>query len=75
MKKYMLTAIIDGKTQIYNRVFTSRTQAIDYIFNYYARHNYRNLYVEDEYYVNGDKHNIEYVCDYENRFRISRAIA
>ena len=75
MKKYMLTAIIDGRTTISNREFNSRSQAIDYIFNYYTRHNYASLYVEDEYYINGDKHNIEYVCDYDNRFRIQREIA
>ncbi len=74
MKKYMLTAIIDGNTTL-TREFKSRSQAIDYIFNYYTRHNYISLYVEDEYYVNGDKHNIEYVCDYNNRFRIAREIA
>lgn len=75
MKKYMLTAIVEGRTVIANRYFQTRSQAIDYIFNYYNRHNCENLYVEDEYCVDGNKHNIEYVCDYDNRFRITRCIA
>ncbi|MBO6280832.1 MAG: hypothetical protein J6M95_04580 [Bacilli bacterium] len=75
MNIYLLTAIVDGKTVIYNREFQSRSAAIDYIFNYYCDHNYSNLHVEDEYYINDDSHNIEYICDYNNRFRINRAIA
>ena len=71
MKKYMLTAIINGKVKIYNQAFSSRSEAIDYIFSYYQRHN-DNLRVEEEYYVNNDIHNIEYVFDYDNRFRIQR---
>lgn len=71
MKKYMLTAIINGKVKIYNQAFSSRSEAIDYIFSYYQKHN-DNLRVEEEYYVNNDIHNIEYVSDYDNRFRIQR---
>ena len=71
MKKYMLTAIINGKVKIYNQAFSSRSEAIDYIFSYYQRHN-DNLRVEEEYYVNNDIHKIEYVSDYDNRFRIQR---
>ena len=71
MKKYMLTAIINGKVRIYNQAFSSRSEAIDYIFSYYQRHN-DNLRVEEEYYVNNDIHNIENVSDYDNRFRIQR---
>ena len=75
MKKYLLTAIVDGRTVISNREFQSRSQAIDYIFNYYSRNNNENLRVEDEYSIDGNKHNIEYVCDYDNRFKIVRTIA
>ena len=71
----MLTAIIEGRTKIYNKEFSSRDAAIDYIFNYYNKHSLKDLYVEDEYIVDNDKHNIEYVCDYENRFKIARQIA
>ena len=75
MKKYLLTAIVDGRTVISNREFQSRSKAIDYIFNYYSRNNNENLRVEDEYSIDGNKHNIEYVCDYDNRFKIVRTIA
>ncbi len=75
MKKYLLTAIVDGRTVISNREFQSRAKAIDYIFNYYSRNNNENLRVEDEYSFDGNKHNIEYVCDYDNRFKIVRTIA
>ena len=75
MKKYMLTAIIDGRTKIYNKEFSTRNAAIDYIFNHYHKHILQNIHVEEEYIVDNDKHNIEYVCDYDNRFKISRQIA
>jgi hypothetical protein len=75
MKRYVLTAIVDGRTVISNLAFQSRSQAIDYIFNYYTKNNYKSIHVEDEYYIDGDIHNIEYVCDYDNRFRIARSIA
>ena len=75
MKKYALTAIVDGDIIINNKVFSSRDRAIEYIFNYYSNHYNKDLSVEDEYYVGDDKHNIEYVCDYYNRFRVARVIA
>lgn len=75
MKNYILTAIIDGKTVRFNHMFKSRDAALDYIFAYYNRHELKNIQVEDEFCINNDKHNIEYVCDYNNRFRIDRVIA
>ena len=31
--------------------------------------------LDEEYYVNENKHDIEYVCDYSNRFRVTRCMA
>ena len=75
MKKYILTAVIDGRTKSFQHQFNSRNEALNYIFHYYVRHNYESLQVNEEFFVNDNKHNIEYVCDYTNRFRINRIIA
>ena len=73
MKYYTLETINNGKTAIINRQFTSRNQAINYAFAYFE-HKYQNenLQVEDEFFIGGDKHNIEYIIDYNNRFRVNR---
>ena len=73
MNKYTLEAIVDGQYIKFNRTFKSRDEAIDYIFRYYDNHFLVNLEVNDEYFIDGNKHNVEYVCDYYNRFRIARA--
>ena len=75
MNKYILEAIIDGKLTKFNRKFESRDAAINYIFRYYSRHYLFNLEVNDEYYVDDNKHDVAYVYDYYNRFRITRANA
>ena len=73
MNRYTLEAIVDGKYIKFNRTFKSRNEAIDYIFRYYDNHFLVNLSVKEEYAINGDKHDIAYVYDYYNRFRIARA--
>ena len=73
MTKYTLEAVVDGDTIRFNRYFKSRDEAIDYIFHYYDKHLLVSLEVNEEYFIDGNKHNIEYVCDYYNRFRIARA--
>lgn len=72
MKYYTLQTINNGQTAIIHKQFKTRDQAINYAFRYFnSRYNY-NLQVEDEFNVDGDKHNIEYVLDYYNRFRVNR---
>ena len=73
MNKYTLEAIVDGKLIKFNQTFSSRTEALDYIFDYYYRHHLVDLKINEEYFVNENKHDIAYVYDYENRFRIARA--
>ena len=73
MNKYTLEAIVDGEYIKFNRLFASRDAAIDYIFRYYDNHYLVNLAVNEEYCIDGNKHDIADVYDYYNRFRIARA--
>ena len=73
MNKYILEAIVNGEYIKVDRTFNSRDEAIDYIFRYYDDHFMVNLEVNDEYFIDGNKHDIAYVYDYYNRFRIARA--
>lgn len=71
-KKYSLEAVVEGRLIKFHHQFKSRDRAINYIFNYYTRHQLLDLKVNEEYFVNDNKHDIAYVYDYDNRFRISR---
>ena len=71
-KKYSLEAVVEGRLIRFNRKFKTRNSAIDYIFDYYIRHHLLDLKVNEEYFVNENKHDIAYIYDYDNRFRISR---
>ena len=74
MKKYTLEAVVEGKFIKFHRTFNSRDDAINYIFAYYSRHCLVDLKVNEEYFVDeNNKHDIAYVYDYHNRFRIARA--
>lgn len=74
MKKYYTLETIDsGRTVKINKKFSSRNQAINYAFAYFEKHLFNDsLQVEDEFKIDNDKHNIEYVLGYNNRFRINR---
>ena len=72
MNEYTLEAVIKGKEVKFNKAFVSRKDAIDFAFNYYSKQLIYGLEVNDEYQIAGNKHNIEYVCNDSNRFRISR---
>lgn len=74
MKKYYtLEAIVEGKLIKFDRQFKTRNAALNYIFQYYDRHCLVALRVNEEYFVDENEHDITYVYDYENRFRIARA--
>ena len=73
MNKYTLEAVIEGELVKFNRTFESRNEAMDFIFDYYNRHHLVDLRINDEYFVNENKHDVAYVYDYDNRFRIARA--
>ena len=73
MKKvYKVEAVIDGRNVAFNREFDSRNSAMNYIFGYCNEHCSINPAIKDEYQIGDDKHNIEYLMDYYNRFRICR---
>ena len=75
MKYYTLETINNGNTVKINKKFNTREQAINYAFAYFERR-YLNdgLQVNDEYSIENNKHNVEYVLDYFNRFRINRVL-
>jgi len=73
MNKYTLEAVVEGRLIQFRQKFNSRNAAVNYIFNYYNRHNLIDLRINDEYFINNNKHDIAYVYDYDNRFRIARA--
>lgn len=73
MKYYTLETINDGNMTRVNKTFNTRDAAINYAFNYFeSQYLNENLQVEDEFNINDNKHNVEYVLDYKNRFRINR---
>ena len=74
MKKYKLEAVVDGKKINFNREFSSRNSALNYMYQYYGHHYLPEPQINEEYEVNDNKHDIEYVSDYDNRFRITREI-
>ncbi len=76
MKYYELSAVVNGENVKLKRSrFLSRSDAINYMFAYYTNNYLYSLEVEEEYPINGDKHNIEYVCNYHNRFTVARHAA
>ena len=75
MKYYTLQAIINGENKTFSEKFTSRQNAIDFMFDYLERAYIFDKQVEEEYTVGNDKHKVEYVCDYSTRFIINRTIA
>ena len=75
MKYYTLTAIVNGRdVKLKRNMFLTRSDAINYMFDYYEKNNIYTLEVNDEHPVNGDKHSIEYVCNFHNRFTIARSV-
>ena len=75
MKYYTLETINNGKTVRINKKFTTRDQAINYAFAYFENRFYNDsLQVEDVYNIGNNNHNVEYVLDYYNRFRVNRVL-
>ena len=73
MNYYTLSAVVNGKdVKLKRSYFTTRSQAINYMFDYYDKNCLYSLQVMDEHPVNGDKHSVEYVCNFHNRFTITR---
>lgn len=76
MKYYTLSAVVNGSNVHLKRsAFASRDEAINYMFKYYEDHYLYSLQVRDEHIVGDNKHSIEYVCNFHNRFTITRQMA
>ena len=76
MKYYTLETVKNGSTALVNKKFNSRDEAINYAFEYFEKALYNDsLQVEEEFNIDDDKHNVEYVLGYHNRFRINRVLA
>lgn len=74
MKYYTLKAIVNGRdTKLKRTKFNTRNEAINYMFNYYEDNYLFGLEVTDEHIVRGNKHSVEYVCNFYNRFIVTRA--
>ena len=67
---YSLTAVVNGENVKVKKQFRSRNEAINFMFNYYEDNYLYNMQVEEEY--EKEKHTIEYVCNYANRFTVAR---
>ena len=73
MKYYTLEAVVNGSNvKLKRNAFTSRSEAIEYMFKYYENHYMYALEVNDEHIVDNNRHQIEYVCDFHNRFTVTR---
>ena len=73
MKYYTLEAIVQGRpVKLKRSMFASRSDAVNYMFDDYEAHYLYNLQVRDEYPVDDNKHRIEYYCNFNNRFIITR---
>ncbi|MBQ8142684.1 MAG: hypothetical protein IJ194_05980 [Bacilli bacterium] len=75
MKIYTLNAVIHDKDIKFSKVFPTRSAAINYMFDYLRKEEYiYNAEVEEEYPVNENKHDIEYVLSNNNRFVVNRLV-
>ena len=75
MKLYTLRGTIAGQYVTPNKMFRSREEAVEYMFKYSEKKYVFDMQVEEIIKTNGDKHNLEYVCNNNNRFFIERVIA
>lgn len=74
MRYYTLNAVVNGRNvRLKRELFSSRSDAINYMFDYYNKNYLYSLEVRDEHIVGGNKHSIEYVCNYQNRFTVTRS--
>ena len=73
MRYYTLEAVVHGNdAKLKKHVFTTRDEAINYMFDYFEDHYIYGLQVTNEHVVNNNKHSVEYVCNYYNRFTVTR---
>ncbi len=71
MKYYTLEATVNRKSIKFDKKFNSRKDAIDYMFKYLEKNYIYNFNINESYNVS-NKHEVEYVSDFNNRFLINR---
>ena len=75
MKYYTLETIYNGKAEKINKKFITRDEAINYAFAYFENKTYNpELEIEDEFEIHDNKHDVEYVLNYHDRFRVNRVV-
>ena len=72
MNYYKLNAVINDENIEVNKMFRTRVDAINYMFNLLRKEYIYDVSVEDEFELNGNKHNIQYVLRDNVRFNVSR---
>ena len=72
MKYYNLKAVVNGETISVNKKFSTRDRAINAFFKMLAV-KIANTQVE-EIIEKGDKHTLEYICNNNSRFLVSRVL-
>ncbi len=69
MRRYTLDAVIDNEFVDFKHTFKSRTEAINYMFDYLEDHYIYNSELVEEYALD-NKHNIHYVLNNANSFNV-----
>ena len=73
MKVYKINdAYIRNEHVDIKRLFASRNEAINYMFDYYNNHYVYNVELVDEYPQKNNKHDIHYVLDQYDSFNVTR---
>ena len=69
MRRYTLDAVIDKEFVDFKKEFASRTEAINYLFDYLEDHYIFNGQLVEEYALD-NKHNIHYVLNNAISFNV-----
>lgn len=72
---YKVNAVINNDYYQVNKKFETRLDAINYAFKLINRKYIYNVEVEEEFPLNGDKHNVQYVLKDNVRFSVARVNA
>jgi len=74
MKYYKLDAVINNKEVEFKKAFATRNEAINFMFNYLNDNYIYNSELKEEYPLMDNKHNVQYVLNNNNRFKVVRCV-
>ena len=74
MKYYLLTSTINNKAVVCSRKFKTRNAAVNYMMSRLSPYAWLGPQLEIERPIHGDKHNLEYICDDNSRFVVTRVV-